>query len=131
MKALIFVLLISTAPLVGLVQAQQPNQDAPKPAAPADPMMLTADEMREVQEAFAGMKMANEEVSQAVRAAARLSLDDVGKVTAALGNIQRGFAHLESAERHFGDMREKHKALRPDCAQCEYSPDLKRLVKQP
>lgn len=94
----------------------------------ADSMVLTTDEQKEAELAF--------KLEQTVREGIGKILDEAASVTYStenalivFGKLREVIANLRTAQAQRVAILERHRTKRPACSQCDYSPDLKSLVK--
>jgi deoxyribodipyrimidine photolyase len=111
--------------LVTSVFAQQPKQ-APK--GKPDPLVLTDGEQRELTGALDFIGQAKKEYDQTLEDALNAPLERLSALET-LGRLQKSATLLKAANQHLADLKEKHKASRPGCEKCEYTPDLKGMSK--
>lgn len=143
MKTTFTILLLLVMPLAAL--AQQPKQaakadkqealrvlhtkDVKSDEAPKlDPLLLTDAEKKELGEAITFIEQSKKQYDGALSDALTAPIERMNALEV-VGRLQKSFTVLQSANQHFSDLREKHKASRPDCAACEYAPDGSRLVR--
>jgi hypothetical protein len=103
-----------------------PPAAATKPQAAPDPLLLTEAEKNELGQAVNFTSEAKKQFDQALSDVLNTPLERLNALEV-VGRLQRADAMLQAAKQHLADVREKHKASRPDCEKCEYGPDGSRL----